>query len=194
MWFPRAPGKRSRNFSTDVLFRAILSGMTSRLADKWVIITGASSGFGAAAARAFGAEGARLLIGARRLDRLEIVAAEARQSGSPEVCFHALDVSETSSVEAFVNWAREQIVRRQQVPTPEKSSAAPPGIDVLINNAGGAQGLDTVAEGKDADWETMMQTNVLGVLRMTRAVLPLMLNRPGGSILNMWLDCRPHGL
>ena len=159
--------------------------MTSRLADKWVIITGASSGFGAAAARAFGAGGARLLIGARRVERLEIVAAEARQSGSPEVCFHALDVSETSSVETFVNWVREQIVRQPQAPGPEKSGVASHGIDVLINNAGGAQGLDTVAEGKDADWETMMQTNVLGVLRMTRAVLPLMLNRPGGSILNI---------
>jgi len=56
---------------------------------------------------------------------------------------------------------------------------------VLINNAGGALGLDTVAEGKDEDWETMMQTNVLGVLRMTRAVLPLMVNHPGGSILNI---------
>jgi NADP-dependent 3-hydroxy acid dehydrogenase YdfG len=55
----------------------------------------------------------------------------------------------------------------------------------LINNAGGALGLDTVAEGKDEDWETMMQTNVLGVLRMTRATLPLMMNNPGSSILNI---------
>src|SRR5277367_254261 len=60
-----------------------------------------------------------------------------------------------------------------------------PRIDVLINNAGGAVGADTVAEGKDEDWETMMQTNVLGVLRMTRAVLPLMLKNPGSSILNL---------
>src|SRR5207247_10635303 len=55
----------------------------------------------------------------------------------------------------------------------------------LINNAGGALGLDQVAEGKDEDWETMMQTNVLGILRMTRAALPLMLNNPGGSIINI---------
>jgi 3-hydroxy acid dehydrogenase/malonic semialdehyde reductase len=159
--------------------------MKSRLAGKWVMITGASSGFGAAAARAFGAEGARLLIGARRVERLESVAAEARRSGSPEVCFHPLDVSQTPSVETFVTWAGEQIHRPAQPPTPEKPNPEAPGIDVLINNAGGAQGLDTVAEGRDADWETMMQTNVLGLLRMTRAVLPLMLNRPGGSILNI---------
>jgi 3-hydroxy acid dehydrogenase/malonic semialdehyde reductase len=148
------------------------------------MITGASSGFGAAAARAFGAEGARLLIGARRVERLESVAAEARQSGSPEVCFHALDVSQTSSVEAFVTWVGEQIKRQPPSPASEMTNPEAPGIDVLINNAGG-QGLDTVAEGRDADWETMMQTNVLGLLRMTRAVLPLMLNRPGGSILNI---------
>ena len=58
-------------------------------------------------------------------------------------------------------------------------------LDVLINNAGCALGLDTVAQGKDEDWEGMLQSNVLGVLRMTRAALPLMLNNPGSSILNI---------
>jgi len=143
--------------------------MKSRLANKWVIITGASSGFGAATARAFGAEGAKLLLGARRMDRLEKVSAECREAGSPEALFHALDVSQTASVELFVKWVRTHTDR----------------IDVLVNNAGGALGLDTVAEGKDEDWEAMLQTNVLGVLRMTRAVLPLMMNNPGGSILNI---------
>jgi len=58
-------------------------------------------------------------------------------------------------------------------------------VDVLINNAGGAHGLDPVASGRDEDWETMFQTNVLGLLRVTRAVLPLMMNNPGSSILNI---------
>jgi NADP-dependent 3-hydroxy acid dehydrogenase YdfG len=58
-------------------------------------------------------------------------------------------------------------------------------IDVRINNAGGALGLEPVAQGKDEDWETMLQTNVLGVLRMTRAILPLMLHNPGSYILNV---------
>lgn len=147
--------------------------MSSRLKNKWIIITGASSGFGEAAALAFGAEGANLLLGARRLDRLELVAAAARKAGAPSAHFHTLDVSRTASVETFVTWARTQL------------SAKPPVIDVLINNAGGALGLDHVADGKDEDWETMLQTNVLGILRMTRAVLPLMLNNPGGSILNI---------
>ena len=154
------------------------------------MITGASSGFGAAAARAFGAEGSKLLLGARRVDRLEEVAAAARQAGAPAAHFHALDVSKTSSVEAFVAWARETTndhqspitIRQPPITRPLSSSAR---LDVLINNAGGAQGLDTVAEGKDEDWETMLQANVLGILRMTRAALPLMLDNPGSSLINI---------
>lgn len=152
--------------------------MASRLADKWVLITGASSGFGAAAARQFGAEGARLLLGARRMDRLEAVAAEARHAGAPEAHIHALDVSQTASVNAFLAWSRERIA--SSAVTPEAVV-----LDVLINNAGGALGLEPIAEGRDEDWETMMQTNVLGILRMTRAALPLMVNNPGGSIINV---------
>ena len=84
--------------------------MNSRLKDKWVLITGASSGFGAATATAFGAEKtARLLIGARRVERLEQVAAEARKRGAAEAHSHYLDVGETSSVNEFVAWAKEKI-------------------------------------------------------------------------------------
>ena len=150
--------------------------MHSPLKDKWVLITGASSGFGAASARAFGAQGARLLLGARRLDRLETVATEARQAGAPAAHVRFLDVSKTASVEEFIAWARAKLAELH---------SSPPILDVLINNAGGALGLEPIAEGKDEDWETMMQTNVLGVLRMTRAALPLMLHNPGGSIINI---------
>lgn len=143
--------------------------MASLLADKWVLITGSSSGFGAAAAIAFAREGARLLLGARRVPRLEAIAAEARQAGAPEALCHALDVSQTSSVNEYAQWVRKRTDR----------------VDVLINNAGGALGLEPVAQGQDDDWETMMQTNVLGVLRMTRAILPLMLPHPGSYILNV---------
>jgi 3-hydroxy acid dehydrogenase/malonic semialdehyde reductase len=143
--------------------------MSNRLANKWILITGASSGFGAAAARAFGAEKSRLLLGARRVDRLEEVAAQTRKAGAPAAHVHALDVTKTPSVEEFMKWVRTHTDK----------------IDVLINNAGGALGLDTVAQGKDDDWETMMQSNVLGVLRVTRAALPLMLNNPGSYILNI---------
>jgi len=141
----------------------------SPLKNHWVLITGASSGFGAAAARAFGAQGAKLLLGARRLDRLAEVAEEAEQAGAPRALFHHLDVSQTSSVGDFIAWAAPKCKT----------------LHVLINNAGGAYGLDTVAEGKDADWETMVQTNVLGVLRVTRAALPLLPHDAGASIINI---------
>ena len=96
------------------------------LSDKAILITGASSGFGAAAARAFGAQRCKLLLGARRLDRLETVAAEARQAGAVEAHVHPLDVTQTASVGEFARWAR----------------AKTNSVDVLINNAGGAHGLD----------------------------------------------------
>jgi serine 3-dehydrogenase len=140
--------------------------MPSYLTNKWVLITGASSGFGAAAAKAFGAQGAKLLLGARRLDKLKEAAAA---SGSPEALFHELDVASTASVEAFFTWVRQQ------------TSA----LDVLVNNAGGAHGLDPVATGRDEDWDAMIQSNVLGLLRVTRAALPLMTANPGSSIINI---------
>lgn len=151
--------------------------MKFSLKNKWVLITGASSGFGATAATAFAAERAKLLLGARRLDRLELVVTEAKKAGASEAHFHELDVSQTASVENFTAWARKKIVNRK--------SQIVNHLHVLINNAGGALGLDTVAEGKDADWETMLQTNVLGVLRVTRAALPLIPHDDGASIINI---------
>jgi len=146
------------------------------LKNKWVLITGASSGFGAAAAITFGAAGAKLLLGARRVDRLKKVAAEAKNSGAVAAHFHELDVSKTESVETFISWAKKKIANLKSQIT---------NLHVLINNAGGAHGIDTIANGKDADWEAMIQSNVLGVLRVTRAALPLMPRDAGASIINI---------
>ena len=146
------------------------------LKNKWVLITGASSGFGAAAAIAFAGSGAKLLLGARRVDRLEKVSHAAKKSGAAQAHFHALDVASTASVETFFSWAKKKIGNRK---------SAIGNLHVLINNAGGAHGVDTVAEGKDADWEAMLQSNVLGVLRVTRAALPLLPHDDGASILNI---------
>lgn len=140
-----------------------------KLSGKWILITGASSGFGAAAARAFGAEGAHLLLGARREDRLAAAAASARNAGAASAHFRSLDVSLTSSVDSFVEWVR----------------SITPHVDVLINNAGGAHGLDPVGSARDEDWEAMIQSNFLGLLRVTRAVLPLLPHHAGASILNI---------
>src|ERR1041384_6307065 len=100
------------------------------LSNKWVLITGASSGFGAAAAVAFAREGAHLILGARRVDRLEEVAAEAKKAGASKAHVRGLDVASTTSVNAFAEWVRTLTNK----------------VDVLINNAGGAKGLDKVAD------------------------------------------------
>jgi len=142
--------------------------MAGILKDKWVLITGASSGFGAAAAVAFAREGSRLLLGARRVDRLNEVAARCRDVGAGAAEIQRLDVASTPSVDAYAQWAKAKAGK----------------VDILINNAGGAHGLDSVAQAKDEDWEAMMQSNVLGVLRMTRAILPLM-QGTNGYIINI---------
>ncbi len=139
------------------------------LAGKTILITGASSGFGAAAALAFARTGCHLVLGARRVTRLNEVAAAAREAGARSVQFHSLDVASTRSVESFTAWARD----------------FHPTLDVLINNAGGALGLDPVALGRDEDWEGMVQSNFLGLLRMTRAVLPLLPQHAGAWVLNV---------
>jgi NADP-dependent 3-hydroxy acid dehydrogenase YdfG len=85
-------------------------------------------------------------------------------------------VGKTDSVMAFMEWAKNKM---------QNPKAEVRNLHVLVNNAGGAHGLDMVADGKDEDWEAMMQSNVLGVLRMTRAVLPLMPPDAGASIINI---------
>src|SRR6202012_558443 len=111
-----------------------------KLKNKWILITGASSGFGAAAAAAFAAEGAKLLLGARRLDRLKTVNAAAKKAGAAAAHFHELDVSRTASVELFMAWAKEKI---------SGGKPGTPHLHVLINNAVGVQVAETAAQGKD---------------------------------------------
>lgn len=110
------------------------------------VITGASSGIGAATARALAASGYRTVLGARRLERLQELAAEI---GGEAV---ALDVTDAGSVAEF--------------------AARVPACDVLVNNAGGALGLESLAEADEELWRAMYESNVLGTMRMTRALLP----------------------
>jgi NADP-dependent 3-hydroxy acid dehydrogenase YdfG len=121
------------------------------------VITGASSGIGSATARALAADGFRVVLGARRLDRLEALAAEL--DGALAL---RLDVADPVSVEEFV--------------------AAAPGCDVLVNNAGGALGLDTLAEADEERWHWMYEANVLGTMRMTRSLLPELIASGDGLI------------
>ena len=121
---------------------------------KIAVVTGASSGIGAATARALSAAGYRVIVGARRLERLEALSQEI--NGEARV----LDVADPASVTTFC-------------------AAVPPALHLLVNNAGGALGLEPVAEARDEDWETMYQTNVLGLMRVTRALLPNLLEGRG---------------
>lgn len=139
------------------------------LRGKWIVITGASSGFGAAAATAFAREGCHVLLGARRTEKLAEVTAAALAADAASAHWQPLDVAQTASADAFAAWIR----------------TVTPQVDVLINNAGGAHGLDQVATGRDEDWEAMVQSNFLGLLRVTRAVLPLLPHHNGGCILNI---------
>ncbi len=132
---------------------------------KTAVVTGASSGFGAAIARGLAAAGFRTIVGARRLDRLEALADEI--GGVAQ----RLDVTDLESVAAFA-----EVVRRE-APAPE--------LRLLVNNAGGAFGLEPIAESVDEKWTTMYEVNVLGVLRMTRELLPLLLASGDGHVVNI---------
>jgi len=139
------------------------------LKDRVVFITGASAGIGAACARAFAVEGARLLLAARRVDRLEAITAALREAGAAAVHVFPLDVQNREGVEAAI----ANLPAEWQV------------IDVLINNAGLSRGLDKLWEGKSEDWEEMIDTNVKGMLWVTRAVVPGMVKRGRGHVVNL---------
>ena len=136
---------------------------------KTVFITGASSGIGEATAYAFAAEGARLLLAARRKDKLASVAVTARAKGAASVHTFELDVRE------------QKAVARAVEALPEDWAT----IDVLINNAGLSRGLDKLYEGKIEDWDEMIDTNVKGLLYVTRAVVPGMVARGSGHVVNL---------
>ncbi|WP_067174610.1 SDR family NAD(P)-dependent oxidoreductase [Microtetraspora niveoalba] len=125
---------------------------------KTAVVTGASSGIGAATARRLAAEGFEVVAAARRRDRLDELAAEV-----PSIRPATLDVTSQDSVDAF--------------------AAALDRCDVLINNAGGAFGLEPVASGLVDDWQRMYDVNVLGSLRMTRALLPKLIASGDGVLL-----------
>jgi 3-hydroxy acid dehydrogenase/malonic semialdehyde reductase len=134
-----------------------------------VLITGASAGIGEACARAFAAEGARLILAARRTQRLEALAAELGDTHGTESLALALDVRDPGVVTRVLE-------------------DLPPGwsqIEVLVNNAGLSRGLDKVYQGEIRDWDEMIDTNVKGVLYVTRAVVPGMVARGRGHVVNI---------
>jgi NADP-dependent 3-hydroxy acid dehydrogenase YdfG len=130
--------------------------------EKNAVVTGASSGIGAAAAKALVGAGFRVFLGARRRDRLEELAAEIGEAATALV----LDVTDPLSVSAF-------------------AGRLPQTVQLLVNNAGGALGLDRIEDAREERWQTMWEVNVMGVLRMTRALLPALLASGDGHVVNV---------
>jgi NADP-dependent 3-hydroxy acid dehydrogenase YdfG len=136
------------------------------LVRRTAVVTGASSGIGAATARRLAAEGFDVVLAARRRDRLEKLKAEIEAGGRRSgVAAVTLDVTSPSSVQALADELRQ--------------------CHVLVNNAGGALGLDPVSAADPADWQGMYDTNVLGLMRVTRALLPKLVDSGAGHIVNI---------
>lgn len=134
---------------------------------KVVLITGASSGIGEAAAVRLARDGHRVFLGARRTERLEALVARIADDGG-EAAFRRLDVTDATDVEQFVRTARERWGR----------------VDVIVNNAG-VMPLSPLAERKVAEWDRMIDVNIRGVLHGISAVLPVMQDQGGGHIINV---------
>lgn len=141
----------------------------SSLKNKIVFITGASSGIGKACAVAFAQQGANLILIARRIDRINQLADELKSRYGVSVLTSRLDVRNYKEVEKVIlslgdDWKN---------------------IEILLNNAGLARGLDKIYEGKIENWEEMIDTNIKGLLYVTRLILPGMVERKSGHIINI---------
>ena len=143
--------------------------MAMNLKGKIVVISGASAGIGLATAESFAEMGATLVLGARRMNLLESARPVLIRAGAATVETWPLDVCDQDSVDRF-HANVERVFGH---------------IDVLVNNAGLAAGVDPVSSGKDDDWRAMLETNVYGLLRFTRRFLPAMIKRNSGHIVNM---------
>jgi len=141
----------------------------SRITGKLALVTGASSGIGESCARRFAAEGANLVLWARRRDRLEQAAAELERAHDVAVRVAVVDVRDR----AAVNRAVEALVAGGAVP------------DILLNNAGLAAGFAKLQDGDPDDWDRMIDTNLKGLLNVSRALLPLMVKRGTGHVVNI---------
>ena len=142
---------------------------TRTVAGKRILITGASAGIGEACARRFAAEGADLVLWARRIDRLDALADELGAAHGRRARVTAVDVR----------------IRDAVLDAVDELAAADAVPDVLINNAGLASGLAKIQDGDFADWDRMLDTNVKGLLTVTRAVLPHMIRLQRGHVVNL---------
>ena len=148
--------------------RFSVSGEPKPLADRIAVITGGSSGIGAATARLLAERGARVILGARRSDRLEAERQKIALAGGEAEAL-VLDVAE----------------RKAARTSSGRCSRRHGGIDILVNSAGLARGFEPVLANSERDWREMIEANVMGLMRMTRAFLPAMIARKGGDIVHV---------
>ena len=141
----------------------------TEIKNKIVFITGASSGIGESCARIFAGNGAKLLLCARRMDRLKKIALQLKTDYGTETHIFQLDVRDREQVDKTLG----------KIPAEWKK------IDVLINNAGLARGLSKLHEGSIRDWEEMIDTNIKGLLYISRKIIPGMVDRERGDIINI---------
>jgi len=142
---------------------------SSRLSGSLVLITGASAGIGAAIARVFAGAGCHLELGARRLPRLEALARELERDHGIEVGCREIDVRDQAEVQTWV----DELAREGRIP------------HILVNNAGLSRDLLPIHEGRVDGWDEMIDTNVKGLLYVTRAVLPHMVARDSGHVIHI---------
>ncbi|RAV31280.1 SDR family oxidoreductase [Corynebacterium heidelbergense] len=135
---------------------------------RWAVITGASGGIGEATAKALAADGWRVLLAARRQEQLRRVAGEIGAAGGVAE-FAVVDVSDPASVSDFAERVRQ----------------VAGAVDLLVNNAGGARGLEPIVETDPADWRWMYEANVLGTLNTTRALYEQLKAAPAGQVINV---------
>lgn len=143
--------------------------MSTSLTGKIVFITGASSGIGTSCAHYFAKAGAQVILSARRQEKLRLLADELQQTYQASTLLLPLDVQQADAIKAAI----------QDLP------AEWADIDILINNAGLSRGLDKQYEAPLQDWEEMIDTNIKGLLYMTRAIVPSMVARNVGHIINI---------
>jgi NADP-dependent 3-hydroxy acid dehydrogenase YdfG len=138
----------------------------NRLKDKWILITGATSGIGKASAEVFAESGTNLIITGRREERLKSLQEKLQSEHSVEVEIFAFDVRDREACKACVDSIKQP-------------------IDILLNNAGLASGKDSIDEADFEDWDAMIDTNIKGLLSMTRFVSERMKKRDEGHIINI---------
>lgn len=141
----------------------------NRIEGRTAVVTGATAGIGEACARTLAEAGVHLVLVARRGDRLKSLSEELSATRGVNVVGHVLDVRDRDGVRAFAERLEGQGVT----------------VDILVNNAGLSRGLDPLHEGSHEDWDDMIDTNIKGLLNVTRAILPGMIARDSGHVVNI---------